>query len=232
MPVVGEPLAGRFRLVAPDVGRRLEAAASRPLPLGLGRQRLAGPGRVRLRVLERDVDDRLVLAPGERAVRPVGAHPACPRRPRPPLVDVPQVDGAGGHREDERAGDEVLGRRARKVRRVERPLGDRDVAGVLDEHGELTVRRLEPVDPEAVDRDAVGGRLLRVVVVGAHQELSRRDPGHALGCRARAQWPDVRTDSSFATAWSIVKLAAFCRGGNSMNVARNSVIRNVAASTR
>jgi hypothetical protein len=26
-------------------------------------------------------------------------------------------------------------------------------------------------------------------------------------------WPEVSTASSFATAWSIVKLAAFCGGG-------------------
>jgi hypothetical protein len=35
--------------------------------------------------------------------------------------------------------------------------------------------------------------------------------------------------SSFATTWSMVKLAAFWRGGNSWKVGRNSATRLVAA---
>ena len=43
-------------------------------------------------------------------------------------------------------------------------------------------------------------------------------------------WPAVRAASSLATAWSMVKLAAFWRGGKSLKVARNCVITAVAAS--
>ena len=48
--------------------------------------------------------------------------------------------------------------------------------------------------------------------------------------RPRSQWPSVITASSFATTWSMVKLAAFWRGGNSLNVSRNCATRVVAAS--
>ena len=116
VPVVREPLARRLGLVAPDVGRAVETAARRPLPLRLGRQRLAGPRGVGLGVLVRDVDDGLVLAPRERAARPVRRGPVRTGRPRPPLVEVAEVDRARRHREDERARDEVLGRRARETR--------------------------------------------------------------------------------------------------------------------
>src|SRR5215204_4571329 len=50
VPVVGEALVVCLGLVAPGVGDGFEAATGGQLPLGLGRQRLTGPGGVCLRV--------------------------------------------------------------------------------------------------------------------------------------------------------------------------------------
>ena len=44
--------------------------------------------------------------------------------------------------------------------------------------------------------------------------------------------PVVMAASSFSRTWSTVKLAAFCRGGNSWNVARNCAISACAAMHR
>src|SRR5262249_10577324 len=93
MPVVREALARALRLVSPNVRGRVEPASCCRLPLGLRRQYLAAPRRVRSCVLMSDVNDRHVLATGERALRAVRVLPARPGRPRPPLAEVTQVDG-------------------------------------------------------------------------------------------------------------------------------------------
>ena len=139
---------------------------------------------VRLGVLVGDVDDRVVVASVERAARALGMAPARTGRPRPPLVQVAEIDRPWSHREHERARLEVLGRRAGEVGRIERTLRDRHVPGRLDEGRVLPVRDLAAVDREPLDADAVDGRLLRVVPIGAHAELPARDrhePGAAHG---------------------------------------------------
>jgi hypothetical protein len=210
VPVVRQPLAWSLGLAAPDVSRPLEPATGGVLPFGLRRQRLPRPGRVRLGVLVCDVDNRVVLAAVDRALGSVGVPPAGARRPRPPLVEMPQIDGPRRHREHERPGHQVLSRCSRKVGRVERPFGDRHVAGVVDEVGELPVLHLKAIDPEAVNRDGARGSLLRVVRVRAHPARPGGDPGHVLRrFRRFPYWPAVSEASSLATAWSIVKLAAF-----------------------
>src|SRR5204863_5533929 len=68
LPEVRVRLAARRELVAPAILRAVEAAARGELPLGFARQLLAGPPRVGLRVLERDVHDGVIPEPLERAV--------------------------------------------------------------------------------------------------------------------------------------------------------------------
>src|SRR5262249_11129778 len=101
-------------------------------------------------------------------------------------------------------------------------LGDRQVPGGGHERRERAVRDRVRVDREPLDLHLAHGRLLRIVRVGAHPEAAARQLDHR---------PDVIAASSFATTWSIVKLAAFWRGGNSATVARNCVTSHVAAST-
>jgi hypothetical protein len=80
--------------------------------------------------------------------------------------------------------------RARIVFCIRNPLGDRHMAGRLDEFLELPVRDRRSVDEEAVDLHLVGGRFFLVVGVGTHPEspagheyhagrASRRDLGRA-----------------------------------------------------
>src|SRR6202008_1503134 len=77
VPVVGEPLTGPLRRVAPGVRRRDETAPSRHLPLRLAGHREPRPRRVRLRVLVRDVYDRVVGSFADRRMRTSGAPPRC-----------------------------------------------------------------------------------------------------------------------------------------------------------
>ena len=190
VPVVRTSLAARFRLVAPDEVAAVEPAARGQLPLGLARQLLPGPGRVRLGVLVGDVHHGLVLAALRRARRAVGMPPAGAGRPGPPLAQMPEVDRPLRPREDERAGHEVLGRSARERARIERALGDGDVARLVDEGREQAVRDLERVDPEALDADAVRRRLLRIVRVGAHPVRRPVDPDHVLRRSGHAKTVD------------------------------------------
>jgi hypothetical protein len=55
---------------------------------------------------------------------------------------------------------------------------------------------------------------------------------HDVNASTIPYWPAVSAASSFSTAWSIVKLAARWRGGNSLNVSRNWLTTTLAASTR
>ena len=98
----------------------------------------------------------------------------------------------------------------------------------LNRHRLLAPERAVVVE----DRDALLGR--NAVRRHALDEAERSRPSRrrrsrtASGSR-HAQWPAASAASSFSTTWSIVKLAASCRGGNSLNVSRNWVTTAVAA---
>jgi hypothetical protein len=180
LPGVGHPAAGRGELVAPGELGPVQPAAGGELPLGLGRHRLAGPGRVRLDIGPGDVHDRVVRLALDRAAGAVRVPPVGARHIRPPLVRVGQrhrVIRAAEHRRGRR---QQLRPGPRVASRVGRALGHRDVPGGPDETAELGIGHRMRVDPEAVDRDRMRRRLLRVVVVGAHPERAARYPNHAL----------------------------------------------------
>ena len=64
---------------------------------------------------------------------------------------------------------------------IEPALGQREVAGGIDELLELRVRHLVTVDPEAVDADDVGEALLGLMALGAHLERAAGNERHAGG---------------------------------------------------
>ena len=64
------------------------------------------------------------------------------------------------------------------VLRVGRDFGEGDMAGRFDEILELPVGHRRPVDPEAVDTDAMDRRFFRVVPVRAHAESTAGNPDH------------------------------------------------------
>ena len=113
----------------------------------------------------------------------------------PPLIVIVERDGPRRRREHDRARDQVLWRRARKLRRRRRALGDGDVAGGFDELCELLVGDLGRVHPEAVDvdtmhRQRVAGharqRAERLAFnMTAHRELAAGNPHHPVGRRTR-----------------------------------------------
>ena len=61
LPGVGHLFSRGRELLAPGVFRAVEAAAGGKFPLGLGRQFLAGPARVGLRIAIGDMDDGMVV---------------------------------------------------------------------------------------------------------------------------------------------------------------------------
>ena len=185
MPVVGQPGAGGLRLIAPGVGRAVEPAARGELPLGLGRQRAARPSsrrppRPRRRRARPDAPRaRRSTTPGPRVA------PARARRPGPPLVEVARSTGPARAREHQRARHQVLRRRAGKVRRVERALGDGRRSRSRPRTRRSAVGDLGAVDPEPVDRDRAGRRLLRVV---ASEPIAER----RRGIQISSVWPSSR----------------------------------------
>ena len=170
-----------------------------------------------------------VLGPGpDVAPRTLRAPPGRPRRPGPPLAQVPQVDGSRGRGEDHRPGDQVLRRRTGEVRRVERAFGHGDVAGRRDERRVLGVRHGGARDQEVPHLDGARRRLLGVVRVGPHPERAGRDP-HEVVRRAHALG---RPALSLFKASVMPNDAASCRGGNSKNDAAICATNACAGTSR
>ena len=95
-----------------------------------------------------------------------------------------------------------------------------------DEVGLDRQRLLAPQRAVVVeDGDALLGRHVRPAVTRSTKSRTAScvGPSFQEASGSPRQRPAVSAASSFSTAWSIVKLAAFCRGGNSSNVARNCV---------
>src|SRR4029078_1479191 len=93
LPGVRLRLAVRRELVAPAELSGLEPAACGALPLRLRRHLLTRPLRVRLGVLVRDMDDRVIPEALERAVGPSRMAPVGARD-----VSPPALRGARAHR--------------------------------------------------------------------------------------------------------------------------------------
>ena len=88
--------------------------------------------------------------------------------------------------EDDRRRHQHLGQRPWVVRGIGRALRDRHPTGHFDETPEVGVGHRVAVDPEAVDRHLVRGRLFGVVLVGAHQERAAWNPCHRMDADGNA----------------------------------------------
>ena len=178
LPGVGHLFSRGRQFIAPGEFRPLETAARRVLPLGLGRQFLARPTRVSLRVAIGDMHDRVVVEPADRTARPVRPAPVGAEFEPPPLRPIVEIDWRIGRREHERAGLQHFRQGARIVLRIRRNLGEGDVVRGVDELAELAVRHRRGVDPECADADPVDRRFLGIVPVRTHAELPRRNEDH------------------------------------------------------
>ena len=131
----------------------------------------------------------MILTTIKIAVRPFGMFPIRTDSPPPPLRKIVEVHRSVGHREDERPGHQLLTRRSGRPRRQLRQnlldrrnfFGSRHVPGRFHECGELRVRHLRLVDPEAIDARPMRGLLIRPAEfrIGPHRELATGNPGHA-----------------------------------------------------
>ena len=149
-------LAAGREFIAPGELGAVEPAARGKFPFGFGRQILAGPfGVGSAHPGKRHMHDRMIIEPGDIAVRSVGMAPVRALEEGPPLTPVAQIDWARRRRKNERTGIEHMRQRARIILRVGRNFGKGDVVGCLDEFVELPVRHRRAVDPELVHSDAV-----------------------------------------------------------------------------
>ena len=89
------------------------------------------------------------------AVRPVGMPPVRAGHITPPLEKIVQRHGFLRGREDRGAGHQIFRRRGGKLLLRRRDLGDRPVAGGLDEFRKLRVGHIVLVHPETVHIDAM-----------------------------------------------------------------------------
>ena len=178
LPGVGHLFSARREFLAPGVFGAIEAAARRELPLGLGRQFLARPARISLRIAVGHVHDRMIVEPADRAARPIGPPPIGAELEPPPLRPIFQIDWPIGRREDERSRLQHVRQRARIVLRIRRDLGERDMVRGVDELAELAVRDRCAIDPEGADADAVYRRLFRIMPVRTHAEFPARHEDH------------------------------------------------------
>src|SRR5262249_32541852 len=108
VPDVGHELTVRSCFGAPRERNAVESAACGEFPFGFGWERTAGPARVRVGILVRDVDDGMVCTRIDAAPVTLRVAPRCTGGPGPPQREVPQIDWAARAREDERARYEVF----------------------------------------------------------------------------------------------------------------------------
>src|SRR5258706_2965227 len=104
LPGIRHELAARRELVAPREFGTLQPTTGGEFPLRLGRKPLAGPFRIGLRVAVRDVYDRMIVKPADRAARSIGPAPVGAELETPPLTPVAQIDRLLGRSEDQRSG--------------------------------------------------------------------------------------------------------------------------------
>src|SRR5450432_4136371 len=102
LPCVGHMTAAGHELVAPGELGSVKAAARGELPLGFGRQFLAGPGSVGLRIGIGDMHNRMIVEPADRAIFAVWTAPVGTKLERPPVGKIAEVDRMVWRREDER----------------------------------------------------------------------------------------------------------------------------------
>ncbi len=184
MPGIGHGSAIRLAGVAPGKLGAVEPAARGELPLGLGRQLLAGPRRVGLGVAIGDVDHGMVVEPLVGAARPIRMPPVGAEAEGPPVRPIGEVDRPLRFLEHQRASAQHVRKSAGIVLSVRRNLGEGDMSGLFDEAAELGIGHRRRVHKEAVDLDAMGRLLFGIMMVRAHGELAALDEDH-LGLRSR-----------------------------------------------
>src|SRR5215831_5522139 len=105
--------------------------------------------------------------------------PACSRQVGPPVKVIAQIHAKVWLAEYHRPRHQHMRQRAWILRCVRYTLGDRNVAGGFNEFLKLRVGDKMAVHPEGAHGFFVYRRLLRIVMVGTHQERAARYPLHS-----------------------------------------------------
>jgi hypothetical protein len=180
LPDIGHLASIRLQLITPGIFMIIHSGPCGIFPLRLGRQALARPVGISGGVGMGDVHHRVIHQFGVAAVRSKRMTPVGTEAEGPPVGPVGGVDGKFGRHEQQGAGLQHLGLRARIVLGIGRNLGGRDVARGVDEFSELTVGHGRSIDPEAADPDRMPWRLFGVMAIRSHVELAALDPDHVL----------------------------------------------------
>ncbi len=122
--------------------------------------------------------DRMIIRRIDVALRPIGMPPAGTPHELPPLVPIQQTVHSQRRPEHQRARIDHMRQGAGIILGIGYDLGRGLVTGRLDEGLELPVRHRRAVDPEAINRHAMGRRFLRIVAVGSHAKGATGNPDH------------------------------------------------------
>ena len=104
----------------------------------------------RAAILTGKVKYGVIVQPGDRAARAIGAAPVSTKPELPPFAPVAEIDLARGRIEHQRSCAQHVRQRARIVLRVMLQLRKRDIAGRIDEFTKILVGHRRLIDPEAV----------------------------------------------------------------------------------
>lgn len=96
-----------------------------------------------------------------------------------------QTDAAGRFLENERTGYQYFGVDTRILLRVWCTLGNSDVTCGLNKLAKLNIRDRMFIHPEAIDVLVMHWLLLRIKIVGTHEERSSWDPNHVLALASK-----------------------------------------------
>jgi hypothetical protein len=221
LPGVGEKAPFRIGGIAPGIGLAFESAARGELPFGFGRQFLAGPGRIGQRIFITDMNDRMTVAAGERAVRSFGMPPIRARPVFPPGETVAQADRPVRLLEHQRARHQQCGIGIGIHVPARRALRISDISGRRDEPGKFGIGDGVFVHPEAVDDGRTRRPLFSIETVRAHQKIAAGDPDHRSplpnigngNATVEPSAPTVR--DAEITGADIVSYLAYCFGTKS-----------------
>ena len=172
----------------------------RPFPFDLGRQATSGPPRIGLGIGQGDMNHRKEVPPVEVAAGSFGMAPGCTANEGPPGPGIAGIEPRTVEPEDRRTRLQRCRRHAGILGRIDRPLGDRDIAGLCNKTGEPSIGHLGRIDTEGRDRLMARRPLIGIDVV-AHQEASGRHIDQLSRLiRRRGRRADQRSDPGSRTA--------------------------------
>src|SRR5580704_14611583 len=123
----------------------------------------------------------MIVKAADRTALSVRTTPSGAEHEGPPIREIAKVNWMIRRTEDQRARPQHARQHTRIVFRVRGNLGDGDVTGRFNKLPELAICDGGRVDPESVDRDAMGGRFFGIVPVRSHPISAAGNEHHWRG---------------------------------------------------